>query len=1102
MVPSRFPDPAVASPAPRGLPRRWLLALGWTLAASLPLVGLWLAAGEYRHLVEQRTIRQRLVLDAVERQLEDRLYLLDRQLSTVAGGRSRQAGWIIPMHGTSVVPAAPAAAGRDGLQAGAPVRRAGTWYLPASRHEGGRVARTLVDVDLFADVVQRFRLGRHDFVSIVHDDGTLLARSVDPARHVGRRIPGSGLFAPANRQRREGTYAGSSVVDGIDRVYMFRRLGSMPMTLLVGTERGSLWTAWARPAGLILGIVMALAAAWGWLVHRFDRAQAAQSRLIGRIRLALDALSDSDERLRQAHALARLGSYDWIPGADTVTISGQAARICGLDPEVSSVRLADIIARVHPEDRERVQSAIAGSTEADAPVEIQFRVLHGDGRLVHVFARGARAVDGQGRSLVRGVLQDVTELVQARERALRAEADYRFLFEHNPLPMWVFDRETLEIVAVNDAMVARYGYSRSELEGRSMLAIRPPDEFEAMREAARVSTRGAQQGRVWTHLHKDGRVMRMQVFSHDIDFDGRNARLVAAQDVTEREQAEQRFQLVARATSDAVYDYDVVADRLWWSESYYTRFGYATDEDVELVDWSMRIHPEDRERVSASLQAALAGSEGEWQEQYRYQRGDGSFASVLDRGFVLRDATGRAIRLVGGMLDVSERKNYEDELAWRATHDELTGLPNRQLLQDRLQQALASARRYGREGALIFIDLDDFKLVNDSLGHSAGDSVLREVAARLAGVARGTDTVARFGGDEFVVVLAEVVGEHDVQDVIARLTAELARPMPVGDSQHTITASIGWCRFPDAGDDVETLLKHGDLAMYQAKRQGRNRAVPFHREFVDGMSRRLLLVGQLRQAIERDEFVPVFQPLFDRDERPVALETLLRWQHPERGMLLPGEFIAVCEESGLIVDVGRRVLHQAGRHYRRLVEAGLGHLRIAVNVSPAQFNDELVWHVREAIEEHAVPAEVLELEITEGLLMTDPERAIELMRQITALGVTFSVDDFGTGYSSLAYLKRFPIDRLKIDRSFVRDLGVDEDDAAICNSIIGLAHALDIRTVAEGVETELQLDWLRMRRIDEVQGYLLGRPMPFDELLPLLQRHASGVPRRPSDAVT
>jgi diguanylate cyclase (GGDEF)-like protein/PAS domain S-box-containing protein len=1072
-----------------GLSRRWLLALGWTLAALLPVAALALIAAEYTQFTHQRDARLQLVASSVERQLDDRLYLLDLQMVTVARRASRQSSWIIPMHGLTVSRADAAGARLpERLVLGSPVRHDGEWRVPVTRRDGDRIVRARVDTSLFAGVVRRFPLGRNGFVSLVHADGTLVTRSVANDTFVGRRIPASGLFSAENRGRREGTYTGESIVDGVQRVFAFRRLDPVPLAILVGVEERSAWTAWARPAALVLLIAVLLAAAWGWLVSRFHRAQRAQGRLIRDLEAALGALRDSDERLRHAHALARLGEYEWPVDCEHVSLSADAARIYGFAGP-GPAPLASILEAIHPEDRARVRAGIDMAIAGAGTLELQYRVLRGDGEVVRVYARGSVATEGQ-RRVARGVLQDITELAEARERAERAEAEYRFLFDHNPLPMWVFDRDSLTIVAVNDAMLAHYGHTREELEGASMLSIRPPEEWDAMREAARVSTREGRQGRVWTHLHKDGRVMRMQIFSHDIEFDGRSARLVAAQDVTEREQADQRFQLVARATSDAVYDYNVATGHLWWSDSYYTRFGHSPSQSDALVDWSQFIHADDRERVGASLQAALDGNDGEWQEQYRYRRGDGTYASVLDRGFVLRDATGRAMRLVGGMLDISERQSYEDQLAWRATHDELTGLPNRQLLQDRLQQALANAQRYGREGALVFIDLDDFKLVNDSLGHSAGDRVLREVGHRLSAVARDTDTVARFGGDEFVIVLSEITGEAAVQDVLARLASELARPLSVGDALHTLTASIGWCRFPAAGADVETLLMHGDLAMYQAKRQGRNRAVPFHNDFVDGISRRLQLVSQLRQAIERDEFVPVFQPLFDRDERPVALETLLRWQHPERGLLLPGEFIAVCEESGLIVDVGRRVLHQAARHYRMLADAGLGHMRIAVNVSPAQFTDELVRHVREALEAHRVPPEILELEITEGLLMTNPERAIELMRQITQLGVTFSVDDFGTGYSSLAYLKRFPIDRLKIDRSFVRDLGVDEDDAAICNSIIGLAHALDIRTVAEGVETALQLDWLRMRRIDEVQGYLLGRPMPFEELLPMLLTHA------------
>jgi EAL domain-containing protein (putative c-di-GMP-specific phosphodiesterase class I) len=324
-------------------------------------------------------------------------------------------------------------------------------------------------------------------------------------------------------------------------------------------------------------------------------------------------------------------------------------------------------------------------------------------------------------------------------------------------------------------------------------------------------------------------------------------------------------------------------------------------------------------------------------------------------------------------------------------------------------------------------------------------------------------------------------------EVIHRIGAALAQPLALGDVSHTLTASIGYCNYPEDGADAGTLLRHADLAMYQAKRRGRNRAMPYRDEFDTGVAQRLQLLNQLRDALERREFVLEFQPLFAPDGRAVALEALVRWQHPVRGLLLPGEFIGVCEESGLILELGRRILHEAARHHALLVEAGLGHVRIAVNVSAAQFTEELYTDVEATLRDYALPQGVLELELTESVIMDCPARAIDLMRRLAALGVSFAIDDFGTGYSSLAYLKRFPIDRLKIDRTFVQDLGFDEGDAAICQSIIGLAHSLSIRTVAEGIETEQQLAWLRARGCDELQGFLLGRPQPFEALLPLLR---------------
>ncbi|TZF87160.1 bifunctional diguanylate cyclase/phosphodiesterase [Cognatilysobacter lacus] len=1079
-----------AAGTPRDRQRTRLLAIGWSLVALLPVIAAVLVVTEYHDYQAVHEQRSRLVTDAVQRQLLDRLFLVGQQLAAAAPPGGAAAHTIVEMRGLSVRAATPSDTGiGTQTRVGAPVDDGGHWRLPVSRRVGDRIVSARVDADLLTAVVKGYGLGDDDFVSLVQDRRLLVAGSFDTAQATGRSMAASPLFSPELRGVREGRYTSRTVSDGRRREHRFRRLPGTGLTIVVGTEPPRLIDLWAHPAASIVLVALLMALAWSWVVRRFDRAREDQDALIERLAGALQTVRNREERLQQAQSLAKLGEYEWDPLANVIHVSAEGARIYGLPEDTRIMPLDEVLELVHPEDRDRVLANGDTVLPDGTPNEIQFRIRRPDGAERVVLVRSVCTTNEHGEPIVRGFQQDITELVEARERALHAEADYRFLFEHNPLPMWVFDRESLTITAVNDAMVAHYGYPREELVGASMHSIRPECDSDALIDAARNDSPLRPQGRVWTHLHRDGRVMRMAIHNHDIDFEGRRSRLVAAHDVTERERAEERFRLVSRATSDAIYDYDPTTGDIWWSESYYTRFGALPEPLPGVEEWYARIHPADHGRVTSGLVHALEHGDAEWQAQYRYRCGDGSYVLVIDRAFIQRDSTGRAIRMVGGMLDMSERENYEERLAYRATHDALTDLPNRQLLQDRLHQALLNAQRYGRDGVLIFVDLDDFKLVNDTLGHTAGDQVLCEVARRLLSVARETDTVARFGGDEFVIILTEQMGDSGALEVIRRISEALSVPIETGSSQQTLTASIGWCRFPEAGTDVETVLKHGDVAMHQAKRQGRNRAVPFQNEFVDGVSRRVQLVAELRRALERDEFVPVFQPLFDGLDRPVALETLVRWRHPERGLLLPGEFIPVCEESGLIVELGRRVLDEAARHYRLLADAGLPALRVAVNVSPAQFNDDLVNHVRDTIKAHRLPGDVLELEITEGLLMQDPERAIELMRQIVDMGVSFSIDDFGTGYSSLAYLKRFPIDRLKIDRSFVRDLGSDDDDAAICNSIIGLAHALDIRTVAEGVETSMQLDWLRARHIDEVQGYLLGRPMPFEELLPLLMRH-------------
>lgn len=947
------------------------------------------------------------------------------------------------------------------------------------------------------------------------------------------------------------------------------------------------------------GAVIAMAAVASGLGHRTRRVRIVLRQLAG--------LRSRVQRLKKIERLAGIGEYVWSVDTGAMWWSPATYRIFGLDPS-RGIDMDRVIAAVHPEDRGIAVSSIKALIAGEHRPEVSVRIVRPDGEVRRIVTTGERIVQ-QGARRVLGFMKDVTELDAMRNRLRAAESQYRALFDDNPVPMWIVDHVLGELLAVNAAAERLFGYGAGELAGRAvdgLLADNEPRPQGA--EAARA--RQWRSGHVITCRCRDGRRLRLALSVHDTLFGGRPARLVGAQDVTERERSEERFALIARATSDAVYDLDLETGAMWWSESFYGMFGYARGGvELSLAGWSLLVHPDDIERVTASLERALASGASEWRETYRLRRHDGRYAQVSERGFIARGPRGHPLRIVGGLVDeterrqqeadlrllrraveatdngvmisdarapdlpvvyvnpafeqitgyrreeiagrncrllhrddrdqagldairrgireahevrtllrnyrkdgtlfwnevyiapvrdergalthfvgilndVSERHRYEEQLAHRATHDELTGLPNRVLLEDRLQQALYASDRYGTNTAVVFIDLDDFKIVNDSLGHDTGDLLLKEVAARLSAVVRDSDSVGRFGGDEFVAVLSSPRQDERPAEIIRRIMDALEPPVMLGDVQHSVTASVGYCCYPADGGDVQTLLRHADLAMYQAKVSGRNRAVAYRDEFDAHASQRLQLVSHLREALERGEFDVLFQPQFDRDGRARGLEALVRWKHPARGLLLPAEFIGACEDSGLIVELGRRVLEQAVAYHRRLADAGLPGLRIAVNVSAAQFNDDLYLDIEHLVRTLELPPGALELELTESVVMHCPERAIQLMQRLDALGVGFSIDDFGTGYSSLAYLKRFPIRRLKIDRSFVQDLDCNAQDAAICQSIIGLAKSLGIATVAEGVETVQQERWLRENGCNELQGFLLGRPQPFEDLLP------------------
>jgi diguanylate cyclase (GGDEF)-like protein/PAS domain S-box-containing protein len=478
-------------------------------------------------------------------------------------------------------------------------------------------------------------------------------------------------------------------------------------------------------------------------------------------------------------------------------------------------------------------------------------------------------------------------------------------------------------------------------------------------------------------------------------------------------------------------------------------------------------------------------------------RADGTRIWISENAHVVRDTEGRAQYYEGTVQDISERRRYHEELERQANHDMLTGLPNRILLADRVQQAIARADRLGYYLAVVFIDLDNFKFINDSLGHGAGDELLKAIAARLQHCVRGTDTVARLGGDEFVLLLSDHFRASTVISQLKRVLTEIGQPVMLSGREFHVGASLGVAMYPADGEDSDALLKHADTAMYAAKNSGRNTFQFFTRELNRVADERLNLEAALRHAIEHDELDVYYQPKVDHRRRIVGVEALARWFHPDYGPISPDRFIPIAEETGLIAPLTTAVLRRAFAAAREWNGQSPTPLRIAVNLSARLFlSGDIVAHVAGLLQEAQLPPALVELEITETVFMGDSDYVVNTLRDFKALGVQLAMDDFGTGYSSLSYLRRFPLDIIKIDRSLVTGIEHEEEVAMIARAVISLGQSLRKTVVAEGVENPAQFDFLRFQGCHEFQGYLLARPLRRHEITALLQ--AGGVLAAPA----
>ncbi len=508
-----------------------------------------------------------------------------------------------------------------------------------------------------------------------------------------------------------------------------------------------------------------------------------------------------------------------------------------------------------------------------------------------------------------------------------------------------------------------------------------------------------------------------------------------------------------------------------WSEELYALCGLRAHAEEPTMELLLRfVQPEDRLALEAALEFAREERKP-FVLDTRLHGPDGTERWVQHRGRYVSEE-GRSARLIGTVLDISSRKRAEAQTEYQANYDELTGLPNRKLLADRLQRSILQAQHAGLQMAVLYVDLDRFKTINDTLGHDVGDQFLRSVAPRLSAAVRDTDTVARSGGDEFIVVLPEIASIGEAGRIAERIVGSFAQPVALEGRELYSSASVGISIYPDDGTTPEELIRSADAALYRAKQGGHARAVD-----------RLELEHALRRALERGEFVLHYQPIVDRFERPVAIEALLRWQKPGVGLIAPDGFIPLCEEIGLIVPLGHWVIRHALEQLAQWTADGLPQVRIALNISARQVLDpQLPAVLQEAIAASGIAPRRIELEITESVVMGDVPGARRVIGELKALGVRVSLDDFGTGYSALSYLKHFSVDALKIDRTFIGDLPDDRGDAAIVSAVVALGHAMGLSVVAEGVETAEQAALVRRLGCDELQGYHFAKPMPIEAL--------------------
>ena len=810
-----------------------------------------------------------------------------------------------------------------------------------------------------------------------------------------------------------------------------------------------------------------------------------------------EALQQSEEKYRVIFDYAPVGIYQSTRDGAFVTANPTLARMLGYD-SVEELLTRNLQRDVYWDSAQR-EEMIRRFEPFGYANNVEVRWKRKDGTPIHVQINAHAVRSPHGIAFFEGFVYDITERKRAEESVAAADAQRKAVLDAATRVSIIATNDSGTITVFNAGAERMLGYEAAEMVGRrSLLDIHRSAEVD--RHAAQLSSelgRAVQGFEVlvlraatedaeeheWTYVKKNGDALTVAVSVTALrDEHGMvNGFLHVAADITPRKRAEEILRKQSAAMTASMDGIGILDDRLeftYLNDSLAKLFGYPHPQEILGRNICELYEPHEQVRFITSI-VPLVHQRGRWRGEATGLRRDGtSFPQEISVTAIAGDGMVCVVR------DITERTYAEEQIKHLAYHDALTNLPNRLLFKDRLTVALSHAQREQSRLGVLFLDLDRFKVINDSLGHNIGDQLLQAVSLRVQACVRESDTVARLGGDEFTVLLPRLNRSDDAAPVAQKIIEAIRHPFHIEGREFFTTTSIGISLFPEDGTDAEALIKNADTAMYQAKELGRDNYQLFNAHVNAKALQRISIEHGLRKALANDEFAVHYQPIFDlRSGRITGTEALLRWTHPEMGSISPATFIPLAEATGAMSAIGGWALREAVEQAKKWHDAGHRDLTIAVNLSVTQLQQtDLVQRVREILAETHLPPQLLELEITESSAMINPEASMRTLDELKRIGIRISLDDFGTGHSSLSYLKRFPIDTLKIDQSFIRDILTDTDTAAIVQAIIAMAHSLRLIVIAEGVEQTEQADFLRLHGCDQMQGFLIQRPVPAKDL--------------------